>query len=575
MPRYQIWVGKTTDTCTIDFPIPNEYFDETAIQVLRTAFETLQARRPVERPGRPLPPPGRCGPDAGRRGLPAALLELTSYWWNDDKDEAIAEFTRVAEASRPESDLRLDLAELLEQQGERADAMALADAVQPLDNATMKRREELALRYRRPDRQPGPRPPGRRAALRPAAGYRHPGPPRRPDAPARAARAGRGRPGPRPTPRRQQGRRPGRHDAPVPAAGQARRRRPGGHADPPLDHRDPPGEPERLQCRRPRRRRVRPPSASSPDPAGCPSSSTRPTSSSRRPPTPIQLRQALADYYKAAGKRDEARAELARIVSLRPDDANLRLQVAQQLAQDGQAEAAIEHYKVILKNDPSLLSRYFYQVKNAFQQANKTEELLGLVEHLDLRQLGHPYYIMSLITGVLTDEKLHDRAMPLLRKAWDAFPDYRSYLFSDTDNEQIWKYPEIYEYARDSVVPRPETFSAPLQWEPFDTTLSSGQNGRTTTVVSRMLDMAASQGRLEELSAQVDAIRKALPNWTAGDVVRAMVDCRLGRFDQAQAVDPSLPRPDPGRDTLDQRLRGRRRRARGPRPDPRPGPGPV
>ncbi len=57
-----------------------------------------------------------------------------------------------------------------------------------------------------------------------------------------------------------------------------------------------------------------------------------------------------------------------------------------------------------------------------------------------------------------------------------------------------------------------------------------------TTVVSKMLDMAASQGRLEELSAQVDAVRKALPNWTAGDVVRAMVDCRLGRFDQAQAV---------------------------------------
>ena len=42
-----------------------------------------------------------------------------------------------------------------------------------------------------------------------------------------------------------------------------------------------------------------------------------------------------------------------------------------------------------------------------------------------------------------------------------------------------------------------------------------------TTVVSKMLDMAASQGRLDELSAQVDAARKAMPHWTAGDVVRA------------------------------------------------------
>jgi Tetratricopeptide repeat len=74
-------------------------------------------------------------------------LALSAFhWWNDDKDEAIAEFGKVVEQSKSESELRLDLAELMEQQGERSDALALADAVQPLDNSTMKRREELALR---------------------------------------------------------------------------------------------------------------------------------------------------------------------------------------------------------------------------------------------------------------------------------------------------------------------------------------------------------------------------------------------------------------------------------------------
>src|SRR5262249_22609151 len=61
-------------------------------------------------------------------------------------------------------------------------------------------------------------------------------------------------------------------------------------------------------------------------------------------PGAVQIHQALADYYKAAGRRPEARAELARIVALRPDDLNLRFQIAQQLAQDGQAAEAIEHY---------------------------------------------------------------------------------------------------------------------------------------------------------------------------------------------------------------------------------------
>ena len=67
-------------------------------------------------------------------------------WWNEDSEEAIAELTEVAEASKPESELRLDLAELLDQQGERALALAMADSVQPLDNTRMRRREELALR---------------------------------------------------------------------------------------------------------------------------------------------------------------------------------------------------------------------------------------------------------------------------------------------------------------------------------------------------------------------------------------------------------------------------------------------
>ncbi len=204
--------------------------------------------------------------------------------------------------------------------------------------------------------------------------------------------------------------------------------------------------------------------------------------------------------------------------------------------QNGQAEAAVEHYRFILKNDPSLLSRYFYQVKDAFQQANKTEELLGLVEQLDLRQIGQPYYIIQLVGSVLADEKLHDRAMVVLHKVWDAFPDYRSYLFYYLQNDQVWQYPEMYEYARDSVIPRPETFSAPMQWEAFDLVLSSGQDGRVTTVVSKMLDMAASQGKLEELSARVDGMRKAIPTWTAGDVLRALIDCRLGRFDESLAV---------------------------------------
>ena len=67
-------------------------------------------------------------------------------WWEDDKDAAVAEFARVADASSPESDLRLELADLQEKRGEPAEALALVDGFTPRDNAGMRRREEQALR---------------------------------------------------------------------------------------------------------------------------------------------------------------------------------------------------------------------------------------------------------------------------------------------------------------------------------------------------------------------------------------------------------------------------------------------
>ena len=41
-PQYQIWVGKSSRYIQISFPLPNEFFDETTIQLLRTSFELFK-----------------------------------------------------------------------------------------------------------------------------------------------------------------------------------------------------------------------------------------------------------------------------------------------------------------------------------------------------------------------------------------------------------------------------------------------------------------------------------------------------------------------------------------------------
>ena len=109
--------------------------------------------------------------------------------------------------------------------------------------------------------------------------------------------------------------------------------------------------------------------------------------------------------------------------------------------------------------------------------------------------------------------------MPLFRKAWEAFPDDRSYMFGYVRDDEIWQMPEMYDYAREALIPKPgDVRRRHCSGTRSTQVLSYGADGRIDTVVSRLLDLAASQGKLDELSAQVDAARKAMPHWTAGDV---------------------------------------------------------
>ncbi len=243
-PGYQIWTGKTTRYMQIAFPLPNEYMDEHIISLLRSAYELYKTADLL------TDLTGHFRDQVKAAKTPAEALypqlALTSiYWWNGDKEQAIAELTTVALASKPESDLRLDLAELLEQQGERGDALTIVDAVQPLDNATMKRREEIALRLAV---MTGDLERARMAAER-LFGLRL-------DTETQVRLAGQmnqlgqhelaeavlGRA----PPRRQQGDRACGADGPVSKPGQARHRRADRHADSALDHRRAPDQPQLL-----------------------------------------------------------------------------------------------------------------------------------------------------------------------------------------------------------------------------------------------------------------------------------------------------------------------------------------
>ena len=220
-----------------------------------------------------------------------------------------------------------------------ADAIELLDAVQPLDNMSLKRREELAITAAI---AAGNAERARRAAERlfglrldTETQIRLSGP----DAPARPARAGRRAARPRSPPCRR-----ARASALV------------GADDAVSSGRASSTRPRRSRCRSCAARRSSLPAASR-SAARLRTASTggdavlaasgrlpelieRTREQLKKTPNSVAMHHALADYYTAARQTDRAGTEWRKSWSCEPDDADLRLRLALQLVEGGDSAAA-------------------------------------------------------------------------------------------------------------------------------------------------------------------------------------------------------------------------------------------
>ena len=172
-------------------------------------------------------------------------------------------------------------------------------------------------------------------------------------------------------------------------------------------------------------------------------------------PTSVRLLQTLADYHQAAGDEAKAHAALERLGQTRASDPGVQFQIGLQLLKGGDRAQAIPHLKAAIVAQPSLLSNRYWEVENAFRQANKLDELAAMFETIDLKNLGGFYVVERLVSDMVRDEKTRERGMRLFRKVWLAFPQQRAELISNFGSDDLWKLPEIYNYAREALIPAP------------------------------------------------------------------------------------------------------------------------
>ncbi|MGH7127022.1 MAG: tetratricopeptide repeat protein, partial [Planctomycetaceae bacterium] len=518
----------------LDWPQANEYHDSNTITLLRNAYALFKHADLLSDLTEHVE--SNLATATGEDRVYELLALAYLSWWDDRKEQAVESLAQATEVVPADVDLRMDLALLTQRVGDSEQALAIIDAVEPLDHRVMQQRETMALNLAvltgdiERARTAAERLFGLRldtntqVAL--ARQMHQLGMHELAEAVLARARRRAGNQSGALVMLMQQYQTQGQNDVAVQIAHQILRRTTarGSSRSPYSSSRNDDGGRQQAMLVLARSgqlddliARAEKQLESSPDSA--------------------QLHQMLADYYKAAGDREKAGAQLEKIAALRPEDASLRYQLAQQLVANGEMDAAIDHFIAAIKAEPSLMAREYYRIPQYFRQAERMDDLVALFNEIDLRRIGRYSAVSRIISELVRDaekEASVQQGMALFRKAWQAFPNDRASLIGQIYNDRIWETAEMYDYGREAVIPSSE-LARRSPWTGIDHVRSFHSDGKVSGTATYLLAAAEKQNRLPELTKEVEAKLEDVPHWTGGHALLAILHAKAGKMEQAQA----------------------------------------
>ncbi|HEY7326851.1 MAG TPA: DUF1583 domain-containing protein [Gemmataceae bacterium] len=522
-----VYVGRNRQRVQIDFPQPNDYLDGGAIELLRNAFELYKRDDLLSDLFTHFRIELDKAPATDKVSLHLTLAAMHN--WNREQEEALAEMNAASELAVGDVNLRLEVARLREQNNEFAEALAVLDSITPLDHTAMQQREIAALRLAERTgnvdraRQAAERLFGLRldaeTQVQLAAQMHHLG---MHDAAEKVLqRAG-----------RQAGHRTAalvslmhqyqsqnQIELALQIARKLLRKGPTTRFLPFYYYNESDGRAEAIQVL------VR--SGKLGD------SIARAEAQLKSSPHSVELHQTLLEYYKAVGDKPKIKDVAERLAKVRPDDGKLRFQLGEQLQQIGEFAAAAEHYRAGIRKEPILFAYNFWEIQQVFDRLHKTEELIQLIEEIDFKAAGGSYFaFMNLLQPLFRQERTRAQGLRLFRKVWDAYPQERGRLLAYIYQDELWQTPEIYDYARQAVLPAGDDPVDP--WQASDQPIRYEGDGRVAGVVTRLLMAARRQNRLRPLVVDVEHILEKHPEWSTGKGILVILNLQRGRIDEAR-----------------------------------------
>ena len=126
-----------------------------------------------------------------------------------------------------------------------------------------------------------------------------------------------------------------------------------------------------------------------------------------RSPKSHKLANQLASFYKAAGRRDDARQLLMKSAEAAPNNPQSLLQAAKQFVEMNEPRKAIDKYLEALAKSPNLLNNHYYEFDGVFNQdGGKGYDRFvdGLIE-IGLRKFGHSYQLSNIASQLFYQKR--------------------------------------------------------------------------------------------------------------------------------------------------------------------------
>ena len=225
----------------------------------------------------------------------------------------------------------------------------------------------------------------------------------------------------------------------------------------------------------------------------------------KKSPNSPRLYEQLVEYYQVTGAREKTLALLQKAIDQRPDSSALRFQLAKQYEQAGKIKEACDQYLEIMKQKPSLLMEDFWEVRNIFQRAQRSLDLVKALNSINLQSFSQqPYYVIDLVSELLQDrggktsEQDTEFALGLFEKVFDAYPTYRGQLISRIYNEKLWKKDRVYNLAKRGLIPTANEVSA-QPWFGLDSITSYSQGGQVNSMFHQLLTGIAGTDKVADL----------------------------------------------------------------------------